>query len=289
MTTRTRDHYRTLDVREDASFQEMNAAFRRLAREFHPDRYVNASPTARAEAEAAFKEVSAAYAVLRDPDLREEYDRMLRGEAAVVSVEVDPPQAVVRTATGSFHFTVRLTVGGAVASELPMGVICDDPSIELQSVELWAAEPDARTLHVTVRGRVLEGGSRLVLIAYTAGAAVAVQSLQVVLHARYVRGALRLVDLSRFGGFFGWLPYAFVALGGLLLLSAAAGFTIGERGYAAAVLSVGVGFTIVGLFLILRNRVIQHIDMSSRWTQALVIGGSFGVINILYRLAEHLF
>ena len=64
------DLYSVLGVKRDASDKEIRAAFRRLARQYHPD--VNPG---NAEAEARFKEINAAYEVLNDPDTRKKYDR----------------------------------------------------------------------------------------------------------------------------------------------------------------------------------------------------------------------
>jgi curved DNA-binding protein len=64
-----RDYYETLGVSRDASQEDIRAAYRRLARQNHPD--VNKSP----DAEDRFKEVSEAYEVLRDPEKRAQYDR----------------------------------------------------------------------------------------------------------------------------------------------------------------------------------------------------------------------
>ena len=67
-----RDYYEILGVPRDASEQEIKKAYRRLARQYHPD--VNKSP----EAEARFKEINEAYQVLSDPEKRAAYDRFGR-------------------------------------------------------------------------------------------------------------------------------------------------------------------------------------------------------------------
>jgi molecular chaperone DnaJ len=63
-----KDYYATLGVRRDASPDELKRAYRRLAREYHPD--VNPDPVA----QERFKEISAAYEVLSDPGKREIVD-----------------------------------------------------------------------------------------------------------------------------------------------------------------------------------------------------------------------
>jgi curved DNA-binding protein len=64
-----RDYYDVLGVSRDAGADELQAAFRRLARQNHPD--VNKDPAA----EERFKEVNEAYQALSDPELRKRYDR----------------------------------------------------------------------------------------------------------------------------------------------------------------------------------------------------------------------
>ena len=65
-----RDFYEVLGVSRESSDGEIKKAFRRLAREYHPDRN-----SGDAEAEEKFKEIANAYKVLSDPEQRARYDR----------------------------------------------------------------------------------------------------------------------------------------------------------------------------------------------------------------------
>ena len=64
-----RDYYEILGIGRNASDDEIKAAFRKLARQYHPD--VNKE----ADAEEKFKEINEAYGVLSDSDKRARYDR----------------------------------------------------------------------------------------------------------------------------------------------------------------------------------------------------------------------
>src|SRR5690606_15206513 len=64
------DFYAVLGVSKTASEKEIRSAFRRLARQWHPD--VNPGNP---EAEAKFKEINAAFEVVGDPDKRKKYDK----------------------------------------------------------------------------------------------------------------------------------------------------------------------------------------------------------------------
>jgi molecular chaperone DnaJ len=65
-----RDHYEVLGVDRDATAADVKSAYRRLARQHHPD--ANDGDQA---AEAEFKAVAASYKVLSDPEARQAYDR----------------------------------------------------------------------------------------------------------------------------------------------------------------------------------------------------------------------
>jgi DnaJ-class molecular chaperone len=102
------DYYETLGIERGASETEVKKAFRKLARELHPD--VNAHDS---QAEEKFKAAAEAYEVLSDPEQRQAYDRFgqdgLRssgfppGGAGFSSVE-DVFSAVFG---GAFGFEVR--------------------------------------------------------------------------------------------------------------------------------------------------------------------------------------
>jgi curved DNA-binding protein len=67
-----KDYYKIMGVTPNASEQEIKAAYRRLARKYHPD--LSKEPNA----EERFKEMGEAYETLRDAKKREEYDQYLK-------------------------------------------------------------------------------------------------------------------------------------------------------------------------------------------------------------------
>lgn len=97
------DHYSNLGVREGAGDDEIKSAYRRLAREFHPDR----NPSA--EAAERFLSIKESYETLTNPDRRDVYDRFRRSRERVepqpesrvreeVKAQVDWSQDRVKTA-----------------------------------------------------------------------------------------------------------------------------------------------------------------------------------------------
>ncbi|HYG53624.1 MAG TPA: DnaJ domain-containing protein, partial [Flavobacteriales bacterium] len=66
-----KDYYKALGISKTASQEEIKKAYRKLAKEFHPDK----NPGNKA-AEARFKEISEAYNVLSDPEKKKHYDNL---------------------------------------------------------------------------------------------------------------------------------------------------------------------------------------------------------------------
>lgn len=83
MSVAFQDYYKTLNVKRTASQEEITKAFRKLAREYHPD--VNKA----ADAEDKFKQLNEAYEVLRDPEKRTQYDAL--GENWKAGQSFQPP------------------------------------------------------------------------------------------------------------------------------------------------------------------------------------------------------
>jgi curved DNA-binding protein len=71
MAMEFKDYYKTLGVPRDASEEDLKKAFRKLARQYHPD-----TATDKKRAEEKFKEINEAYEVLGDKDKRKRYDEL---------------------------------------------------------------------------------------------------------------------------------------------------------------------------------------------------------------------
>ena len=101
MSSQLKDHYQTLSVSRTASDKELKAAFRKLARQYHPD--ANKDDPA---SEERFKEINEAYEVLSDSKNRKLYDRFGEDwrayrDAGYTGDEPPPRSGANRTYTSS--------------------------------------------------------------------------------------------------------------------------------------------------------------------------------------------
>lgn len=85
---RTKDYYEVLGVERRATAKEISAAFRKLARRYHPD-----TNSGDKEAERRFKEISEAHDVLRDAEKRKLYDAYGKDWQAARQAGAQPGQA----------------------------------------------------------------------------------------------------------------------------------------------------------------------------------------------------
>src|SRR5438093_9471463 len=71
MSVEFKDYYKILGVARNAGEEEIRKAFRKLARQYHPDVAKD-----KKAAEEKFKEINEAYEVLSDPEKRKRYDEL---------------------------------------------------------------------------------------------------------------------------------------------------------------------------------------------------------------------
>lgn len=101
-----KDYYQTLGVEPNANEAEIKAAYRRLARRYHPD--VSKEP----DAEEKFKAVNEAYEALRDPQKRAAYDQ-LRARGYRPGDDIHPGGFGNGFGAGGFDFEEIFAGGGA--------------------------------------------------------------------------------------------------------------------------------------------------------------------------------
>jgi curved DNA-binding protein CbpA len=151
-----RDHYAVLGIELSSPPEEIARAYRRLARQHHPD--LNPHD---AEAEARFKEINEAYAVLSDPEKRAQYDLLLAGSQPAWSPELSATgpsrdEQPVSHEHAGFAQQEGIQWAGEDLSAL-LGQMANDLASELQeALRGFGAELDSlsRTFRATVPDRL---------------------------------------------------------------------------------------------------------------------------------------
>jgi curved DNA-binding protein len=107
-----RDYYDILGVDRNASEKDIKKAYRKLAREFHPDKNPNNK-----QAEEKFKEINEAYEVLGSPENRTKYDQLGRNYHRYQQMGGAP---------GGFDFSQWFAGGGPSGGYQQVNVDLDD-------------------------------------------------------------------------------------------------------------------------------------------------------------------
>jgi molecular chaperone DnaJ len=121
MTTRTKDYYAILGVGEKAPRKELKKAYRKLAKQYHPD--VNPDDESGGE---RFKEISEAYTVLSDVDSRKKYDQ-LRRYGGFGGFPATGGRPTGTTADGRFRFEDLGGIGDIFSSIFDFGRKSGEP------------------------------------------------------------------------------------------------------------------------------------------------------------------
>ncbi len=115
------DYYEVLNVPRTATEKEIKQAYRKLAREHHPDLHQN---EAKAKAEEKFKQINEAYEVLSDAEKRSKYDRLGMNWKAGDEFDFDPANMGGRTYT--YHGQSDFDLGGFGFSDFFSSIFGED-------------------------------------------------------------------------------------------------------------------------------------------------------------------
>ena len=109
-----RDYYEVLGLQKSASADDIKKAYRKKAKEYHPDLHPGDK-----DCEAKFKEVNEAYEVLSDPDKRAKYDQF-GSQPSIPAASSPAPRASAASPTSSTTCSAGASAGsGASAASTP--------------------------------------------------------------------------------------------------------------------------------------------------------------------------
>ncbi len=155
MAVKFQDYYQVLGVKRDASADEIQRAYRKLARQYHPD--VNKAP----EAAEKFKQIGEAYEVLKDPEKRKKYDAL--GASWRQGQDFRPPpewqqfQFRQRPGAGGFQFSpegfsdfFEMFFGGARRGQPGFDTDHADPFAQFQQRAHAKRQPARAEANITI-------------------------------------------------------------------------------------------------------------------------------------------
>src|SRR5437763_1343626 len=152
-----RDYYEVLGVARDASEADIKKAYRKLARQYHPDR----NPGDK-QAEANFKDVQNAYEVLSDKATRANYDRFgfagPDGGDLIVKLKVEP-HPYFRREGNNVVLEVPLSVPEAV-----LGTTVEVPTLDGSRLMVKVPPGASSGARLRLRGKGIGGGDELIEI-----------------------------------------------------------------------------------------------------------------------------
>jgi len=170
MAVKYEDYYKVLGIKRDATQKEIQTAYRKLARKYHPD--VNKDATA----EANFKKVNEANEVLRDPEKRKMYDQL--GANWKDGQDVRPPsgwsqgerrsaQGFSQTGADGFSDFFDMFFGGSTRQRSPFETSFGQRQGSNGRAEWSAAGEDIHSeLSLSIED-IFRGGSKKILMTKT--------------------------------------------------------------------------------------------------------------------------
>ena len=99
------NYYDLLQVSKEASHDEIANSFRRLIKQYHPDRF--STQEEKSEAEKKFSEITAAFNVLKDPEKRRTYNHTLNDDTDVIGHEDTKGQALQYFKNGLYQLNTK--------------------------------------------------------------------------------------------------------------------------------------------------------------------------------------